>query len=120
MDGVYLTSQEKVDAILKNREVHPNNEQIGSEYLYEANTGSNPISAPDYCVNGDEYVLPPQERDSTPEFRPCKEKKGKVPDLYDEDHYNLARNSGFGEDFANAVVRNSTVMKNHPKQMKSK
>ena len=48
----------------------------------------------------DEYVLPPQDRDDTPEIRPSKIENRNVEDIYDEDHYTLARNSGFGKDFS--------------------
>ena len=48
----------------------------------------------------DEYVLPPQDRCDAPEMRPSKTEKRNVEDIYDEDHYTLARNSGFGKDFS--------------------
>ena len=48
----------------------------------------------------DEYVLPPQDRGDAPEMRPSKTEIRNVEDTYDEDHYALARNSGFGKDFS--------------------
>ena len=47
-----------------------------------------------------EYVLPPQDRGDAPEMRPSKTEIRNAEDIYDEDHYTLARNSGFGKDFS--------------------
>ena len=56
-------------------------------------------------VEKDEYVLPPQDRGDTPEMRPSKTGNQKVEDIYDEDHYTLARNSGFGKDFSSKAEK---------------
>ena len=53
----------------------------------------------------DEYVLPPQDRGDAPEMRPSKTEKRNVEDKYDEDHYTLARNSGFGKDFSSKAEK---------------
>ena len=45
-------------------------------------------------VKNDEYVLPPQDRGDAPEMRPSKTENRNVEDVYHEDHYTLARNSG--------------------------
>lgn len=52
-----------------------------------------------------EYVLPPQDRGDAPEMRPSKTEKRNVEDKYDEDHYTLARNSGFGKDFSSKAEK---------------
>ena len=52
-----------------------------------------------------EYVLPPQDRGDTPEMRPSKTEIRNVEDIYDEDHYTLARNSGFCKDFSNKAEK---------------
>ena len=59
--------------------------------------------------DGDDYVLPPQDRNDAPEIRPRKVEKGSGQDVYDEDHYTLARNSGFGKDFVNSSVNSLSV-----------
>ena len=53
----------------------------------------------------DEYVLPPQDRGDTPEIRPSKIENRNVEDIYDEDHYTLARNSGFDKDFSSKAEK---------------
>ena len=56
-------------------------------------------------IEKDEYVLPPQDRGDAPEMRPSKTENRKVEDIYDEDHYTLARNSGFGKDFSSKAEK---------------
>ena len=56
-------------------------------------------------VEKDEYVLPPQDRGDNPEMRPSKAENRNVEDIYDEDHYTLARNSGFGKDFGSKAEK---------------
>ena len=56
-------------------------------------------------VEKDEYVLPLQDRGDNPEMRPSKAENRNVEDIYDEDHYTLARNSGFGKDFSSKVEK---------------
>ena len=68
----------------------------------------------------DDYVLPPQDRNDAPEIRPRKVEKGSGQDMYDEDHYSLARNSGFGKDFVNTSTNSPTVPSNTPGQRKLK
>ena len=56
-------------------------------------------------VEKDDYVLPPQDRCDDPKIRPSKTDKRNVEDMYDEDHYTLARNSGFGKDFSHKAEK---------------
>ena len=65
-------------------------------------------------------MLPPQDREDTPEIRPRNEKKGNVYDIYDEGHYSLARNSGFDKDFSTSVVRNSKAIEHQSKHWMQK
>ena len=73
-------------------------------------------SAENYLTKDDEYVLSPQDRDDSPEYRPSKENEGHEQDIYDEDHYTLARNSGFGKDFSTSVARKSKLSNSQPKR----
>ena len=68
----------------------------------------------------DDYVLPPQDRDDAPEMRPRKAEKGNEQDVYDEDHYTLARNSGFGKDFVNSSGNSPSLPTNTPDKKKLK
>ena len=111
---VYHTPQYKLNAITRKHGLNTNTKQASSEYIYEGDKGSTSIATPDYYVEGDDYVLPPQDRDDAPEVRPRKSEKGTVQDIYDEDHYTLARNSGFGKDFGNSAVNNPSEPNNAP------
>ena len=114
MGDFYLTPQYKIDALAKTHKIPTNTRQVSSEYLYEDDKGANAIPSGNHLT--DEYVLPPQDRDDISVIRPRKEKKRNVEDIYDEDHYTLARNSGFGNDFNKSAARNSTVLENKPEQ----
>ena len=70
--------------------------------------------------DGDDYVLPPQDRKDAPEIRPRKAEKGNEQELYDEDHYTLARNSGFGKDFVNSSGNSPGVQTKTPDKKKFK
>ena len=113
MEEVYFTPQHKIDAQLVGRKQYVKQEV--SEYIYESNEDSNATPGHNIHTNGDEYVLPAQDREDTPEIRPQKEKKGNVQDIYDEDHYTLARNSGFDQDFSTSVLKNSKVVDHQSK-----
>ena len=103
-DGVYLTSRRQLHAlrITKNDETTTQKEKPDYvSYYLEGSLPSSPISR-QYSVD-DEYVLAyPEKNDrsqgsddnlsSTPQLR---QKKAVVQDIYDEDHYCLARASGF-------------------------
>ena len=99
-DGVYLTSRRQLHAlrITKNDETTTQKEKPDYvSYYLEGSLPSSPISR-QYSVD-DEYVLADPEKNdrdnnlsSTPQLR---QKKAVVQDIYDEDHYCLARASGF-------------------------
>ena len=109
---VYHTPQYKLNAITRKHGLNTTTKQASSEYIYEGDKGSTSIVTHDYYVEGDDYVLSPQDRDDAPEVRPRKLEKGTDQDIYDEDHYTLARNSGFGNDFGNSAVNNPCEPKN--------
>ena len=114
MGEVYFTPQHKIDAQVVNRKQYVKQEV--SEYIYESNEDSNATPDRNIHTNCDEYVLPAQDREDTPEIRPQKEKKGNVQDIYDDEgHYTLARNSGFDQDFSTSVVKNSKVVEHQSK-----
>ena len=107
MGDIYFSPQHKIDAQFVNRKQYVKQEV--SEYIYESNEDSNATPGHNIHTNGDEYVLPAQDREDTPEIRPQKEKKGNVQDIYDEGHYSLARNSGFDKDFSKSVLRTTST-----------
>ena len=82
--------------------------QVQAEYVYDDNEMS---SQPGVIDGG--YVLPPQDRNNAcdveqPTTRPHNKKKPNVSDIYVEDHYTLARNSGFDLNFANGSKHRKT------------
>ena len=107
MGDVYHTPQYKIDALTKNGQLQTNVHPLNTEYLYEDGKGPNPIPPHIYPAKEDGYVLPPQGRHTALETRPRKEQKQNVEDLYDEDHYTLARNSGFAKDFSRGAEKHN-------------
>ena len=111
---VYHTPLYKINAITKQHGLNNDAKPASSEYIYEDDKGSTSNTFHNHHVKGDDYGLPPQDRNDNPEVTPRNSEKGKEQDTYDEDHYTLARNSGFGNDFVNSVVSNSSESKNAP------
>ena len=107
MEDVYFTPLYKINAQVGNSQLVAH--QASSEYIYEDNECSNTIPSCNYHAHGDEYALPPQDREDTPEKRPRTEKKGNIQNIYDEGHYSLARNSGFDKDFSKSVLRTTST-----------
>ena len=118
MGDIYFTPQQKIIAQVGNREQYV--QQECSAYINDSNKGSNATPSRNNHANRDEYMLPPQDREDTPEIRPRNEKKGNVYDIYDEGHYSLARNSGFDKDFSTSVVRNSKAVEHQSKHWMQK
>ena len=115
---VYDTPQYKINAITRKYGLNTNDEHATSENIFEAAKGSTSITSHEYYVESDDYVLPPQDRNNIPEARPRKAEKEKERDMQDEDHYTLARNSGFGKDFGILVVSDPSESNDRPsKQM---
>ena len=76
MGDIYFTPQQKIIAQVGNREQYV--QQECSAYINDSNKGSNATPSRNNHVNRDEYMLPPQDREDTPEIRPRKEKKENV------------------------------------------
>ena len=111
---VYHTPQYKINALSRKHGLNTDAKQASSDYIYEDGEDPRSNTFNNYHVENDDYVLPPQDRKDAPEVRPQKSEKGKDQDIYDEDHYTLARNSGFEKDFGNSAVNNSCESKNKP------
>ena len=81
---------------------HDHHGQVQAEYVYEEiKTGNLPPSKPGVRDGG--YMLPTHGGNGAPEIqqptiRPHNKRKPAVSDIYDENHYSLARNSGFDFD----------------------
>ena len=95
---VYFTPQSKIDAMARRGELELDIVQRESEYVYDTDEGSN-VPSSNSSYTHDEHVLPLQDRttnDNTtqPTMRLPRATKQVVQDIYDEDHYCLARNSG--------------------------
>ena len=114
MGEVYYTPQYKINAITRKHGLNGDAKQASLEYSYEDGKGSISNTFDNYYVESNDYVLPPQDRNDTQEVRPRKSEKGKEQDIYDEDHYTLARNSGFGNDFGKSAVDNPSELNNAP------
>ena len=98
-DGVYNSSTHDIARVLNQGGARGSSSgQVEAEYVYDDNEMS---SQPGVIDGG--YVLPPQDRNNArdveqPTIRP---NRPTVSDVYDEDHYALARNSGFDSNFKN-------------------
>ena len=99
-DGFYnSTAHEITRAINQGGVKYSDGHQVECEYVYEENKNNHSPPSKTYATAGN-YVLPPQDRDNTNDIteqvrRPRNERKPTASDIYDEDHYTLARNSGF-------------------------
>lgn len=94
-DGYYnSTAHEITRAINQGGVKGSDGGQVECEYVYEENKKNHSPQSKPYTTDG-EYVLSPQDRDTEQIRRPRNERKPTVSDIYDEDHYTLARNSGF-------------------------
>ena len=99
MDEVYFTPKAKIDEIVRRGELEPGKRKKESEYMYEEDEISKSSGSNSNYIR-EEYVLPLQaiassSNDLQPTMRPTKPKKPIIQDVYDEDGYTLARNSGF-------------------------
>ena len=101
-DGFYNSSVHDIARVLNQGDAKGSRSgQVEAEYVYD----DNEMSSQPVVIDGD-YVLPPQDRNNAcdveqPATRPHNKKKTTVSDVYDEDHYALARNSGFDSNFTN-------------------
>ena len=112
-DGFYNSSSHEIARVLAQGDARgANSGQVEAEYVYEENEMSTKSG-----IKDGGYVLPQQERNNAldvqqPAARPQNKKKPTPRDIYDEDHYTLARNSGFDADFTDGSKRGKTKRKN--------
>ena len=108
-DGFYNSSAYDIARVLNQGDARGSSSgQVEAEYVYDDNEMS---SQPGVIDGG--YVLPPQDRNNAcdveqPTTRSHNKKKPTARDIYDEDHYTLARNSGFDLNFANGSKHGKT------------
>ena len=118
-DGFYnSTAHEITRAINQGGVKYSDGHQVECEYVYEENKKNHSPPSKTYATAGN-YVLPPQDRDNTNDIteqvrRPRNERKPTASDIYDEDHYTLARNSGF--DFRSKEPRKDVRENNQKKK----
>ena len=111
-DGFYNSSVHDIARVLNQGGARGSSSgQVEAEYVYDDNEMS---SQPGVIDGG--YVLPPPDRSNArdveqPTTRPHNKKKPTVSDVYDEDHYALARNSGFDSNFTNESKHGSKKQK---------
>ena len=111
MGDVYHTPQYKIEALSRNGQLGKNTQEPTSEYLYEDSNGPSWLPSRSHSGKDDAYILPPQNGGHTPEIRPRDAEKRNIEVMYDEGHYSLARNSGFGKDFSKPEKGDSKVSK---------
>ena len=111
-DGVYNSSTHDIARVLNQGDARGSSSgQVEAEYVYDDNEMS---SQPGVIDGG--YLLPSQDRNNAcdveqPTTRPHNKKKPTVSDVYDEDHYALARNSGFDSNFTNGSKQGNKKQK---------
>ena len=112
-DGFYNSSAHDIAKVLNQGDARGSSSgQVEAEYLYD----DNEMSSQPAVIDGG-YVLPPQDRNNAgdveqPATRPHNKKKPAVSGVYDEDHYALARNSGFDSNFTNGSKHGNKKQKN--------
>ena len=98
--GYYNTPAYKISNAINQAGVKGASEIHGDfEYMYEANSVGH-FSTTNPYITEDDYVLPPQDRNTEaynkqPAMRKPKTRKPIVTDIYDEDHYTLAKTREF-------------------------
>ena len=116
-DGFYNTPDHQIRGAINHGGVNGvGGGQVASEYVYEENGMSQLFSTKPHIKDGG-YLLPKQDANNAPDIlqstiSPQNKKKSTVSDIYDEDHYTLARNSGFdfdaNDDMNHAETNGST------------
>ena len=107
--GLYNSSQCEIEEIMGTVLERNSDKELGqSEYLYEDETACD-LSMPQNYDIEDIYLVPPNDEKNTQDafataIEPTKRQKSLVEDIYDEDHYSLARNSGFPINFSNTLA----------------
>ena len=103
--GLYNSSQYEIEEIMGTVLERNSDKELGqSEYLYEDETACD-LSIPQNYDVEDIYLVPPNDEKNTQDaFATTQRQKSLVEDIYDEDHYSLARNSGFPINFSNTLA----------------
>ena len=107
--GLYNSSQCEIEEIMGTVLERNSDKELGqSEYLYEDETACD-LSIPQNYDIEDIYLAPPNDEKNTQDdfataIRPTKRQKSLVEDIYDEDLYSLARNSGFPISFSKLLA----------------
>ena len=102
-DGFYNTPEHQIKGAINHGGVNGlGGGKVASEYMYEQNRMCQLPSTKPRIKDGG-YLLPKQDANNAPDIlqstiSPQNKKKSTVSDIYDEDHYTLARNSGFDFD----------------------
>ena len=103
--GLYNSSQYEIEEIMGTVIERNLDKELGhSEYLYEDEAACD-LSIPQNYDIDDVYLVTPNDGNNAQDafataIRPTKRQKSLVEDIYDEDHYSLARNSGFPTSFS--------------------
>ena len=119
-DGVYNSSSHQIARVLAQGDATgANSGQVKVEYVYEENEMSTKSG-----VKDGGYLLPAQNRNNSrdvqpPTTQPHNKRNPTVRDVYDEDHYTLARNSGFDADFTDGSKRGKRKRKKKNRMPKS-
>ena len=107
--GLYNSSQYEIEEIMGTViERNLDKELEHSEYLYEDEAACD-LSIPQNYDIDDIYLVTPNDGNNAQDafataIRPTKRQKSLVEDIYDEDHYSLARNSGFPTSFSKTLA----------------
>ena len=103
--GLYNSSQYEIEEIMGTVIERNLDKELGhSEYLYEDEAACDLSISQNYDID-DIYLVTPNDEKNAQDplataIRPTKRQKSLVEDIYDEDHYSLARNSGFPTSFS--------------------
>ena len=107
--GFYNSSQYEIEDIMGTVKEKNLYKELGqSEYLYEDEVPCD-LSIPRTYDIDDIYLVTPNDGKNAQDalvtaIRPTKRQKSLVEDIYDEDHYSLARNSGFPPCFSETLA----------------
>ena len=107
--GLYNSSQCEIEEIMGTVLERNSDKELGkSEYLYADETACDPSMPQNYDIE-DMYLVPQNDGKNTQDdfataIRPTLRQKSLAEDIYDEDLYSLARNSGFPISFSKLLT----------------
>ena len=120
-DGFYNSSSYEISRVLNQGSAKGSSRgQVDAEYVYEQNGNSSKS-----VIKDGGYLLPPHDANNSISIQqnilqPHNKRKPTASDVYDEDHYTLARNSGFGSDFTDGSKHGKTKREKKKKLLTSK